>query len=136
MPTPRDHHAAAALDGKLHAIGGRVDGSYARNLDAHEVYEPARNAWTARPRLPTPRSGIAAAVLGRRIFVFGGEAPAGTFGQVEAYDGDGDRWSNHAPMPTPRHGLAAVPHGGRIYVLSGGPRPGGSYSTVNEVFAP
>ena len=35
-----------------------------------------------------------------------------------------------------RHGLAAVPHGARIYVLSGGPRPGGSYSTANEVFSP
>jgi hypothetical protein len=39
-------------------------------------------------------------------------------------------------MPTPRHGLAAVAEGGRVYVISGGPRPGGSFSSVNEVFTP
>jgi hypothetical protein len=32
------------------------------------------------------RSGIAAAVLEGRMFVFGGEAPADTFNQTEAYD--------------------------------------------------
>jgi hypothetical protein len=68
--------------------------------------------------------------------VFGGEAPAGTFGQVEAYDAAAGRWSALPPMPTPRHGLAAVALGGRIHVLSGGPRPGGSYSDAHEVLAP
>jgi hypothetical protein len=34
--------------------------------------------------MPTARSGIAAAVLEGRMFAFGGEAPAGTFNQVEA----------------------------------------------------
>ena len=36
--------------------------------------------------MPTARSGIAAALLGGRMFVFGGEAPAGTFNQAQAYD--------------------------------------------------
>jgi len=41
--------------------------------------------------LPTARSGIAAAVLEGRMFVFGGEAPTGTFNQAEAYDGQEQR---------------------------------------------
>jgi N-acetylneuraminic acid mutarotase len=89
-----------------------------------------------RAALPTARSGIAVAVLDGRIFVFGGEAPMGTFDQVEGYDPATDRWTTWAPMPTPRHGLGAAAVGGRIFVISGGPRPGGSYSAMNEVFTP
>jgi Kelch motif len=115
---------------------GSLDGSYARNLDAHHVYDPVTNRWTAEPPLPTVRSGIAAAVLGPRLFVLGGEAPTGTFGQVEVYDTALSRWSALAPMPTPRHGLTAIAFEGRIHVLSGGPHPGGSYSAVHEVLSP
>src|SRR5262249_61191477 len=107
MPTPRDHHAAAAVDGKLHVIGGRRNVDYRVNMDAHEAYDPTRNAWSRRAALPTPRSGIAAAVLGGRIFVVGGEGPGGTFPQVEVYDPAGDRWVSMSPLPTPRHGPAA-----------------------------
>jgi Kelch motif protein len=136
MPVPRDHLGAAAVGGKLHVVGGRLDGSYARNLDAHHVYDPASNQWVAAAPLPTARSGVAATVLGSRLFVFGGEAPTGTFGQVEVYDVTVGRWSTLAPMPTPRHGLTAIAFEGRIHVLSGGPQPGGSYSAVHEVLSP
>ncbi|MBI3079664.1 MAG: galactose oxidase, partial [Deltaproteobacteria bacterium] len=86
--------------------------------------------------MPTPRSGIAAATLGGRIFVFGGESPAGTFNQTEAYDPGRNTWTVRDPMPTARHGLGAAVVGQSIYVLSGGPRPGGSFSSANEVFTP
>lgn len=39
-------------------------------------------------------------------------------------------------MPTARHGLGAAVVEGVIYVIGGGPRPGGSYSAVNEAFIP
>ena len=84
--------------------------------------------------MPTACSGIAAAVLEGRMFVFGGEAPSGTFNQVEAYDAKGKRWRRHARMPMARHGLGAAAVAGRIYVISGGPTPGDSVSAVNEIF--
>jgi N-acetylneuraminic acid mutarotase len=136
LPTARDHLAAAVVGGRLYAIGGRLDGSYARNLSLNEEYDPATDRWRSRAPLPTARSGIAAAALDRKIFVFGGESPAGTFNQVEAYDPTQDAWSAWAPLPTARHGLGAVALGGRIFVVSGGPRPGGSSSVANEVFMP
>jgi hypothetical protein len=83
---------------------------------------------------PFPRR--AAAVLQGRIFVVGGEAPSGTFHHLEAYDPKSDRWTSYARMPTPRHGLGTAVHAGRIYVISGGPTPGASYSSANEIFTP
>jgi N-acetylneuraminic acid mutarotase len=121
---------------KLYAIGGRVDGSYAKNLAHNEEYDPKTGRWRARGPIPTARSGIAAAVLKERIFVFGGESPAGTFNQTESYDPAKNEWQSWVPMPTARHGLGAAVLGNQIYVLSGGPKPGGSYSSVNEVFTP
>ena len=96
----------------------------------------AADRWEARAPLPTARSGIAAAVLDGRMFVFGCEAPGGTFHQVEAYDGRSNGWSSHARMPTARHGLGAAVVAGRIYVISGGPTPGASASAANEIFSP
>ena len=126
----------AALDGRLYAIGGRIDGSYSRNLAVNESYDPAADAWQPRAPLPTARSGIAASVLNGNIIVVGGEAPSGTFNQVEAYAPQSDTWSEYARMPTARHGLGSAVVAGKMYVISGGPRPGASFSAANEIFTP
>jgi N-acetylneuraminic acid mutarotase len=86
--------------------------------------------------MPTARSGVAAAVLEGRMLIFGGEGPAGTFNQVEAYAAGNNGWSSLARMPTARHGLGAAAVAGRIYVVSGGPTPGDSVSAANEIFVP
>ena len=124
------------VNGKLYAIGGRVNGNSANNLDVNEVYDPGTNTWSRLAPLPTARSGIAAAVLGERIYVFGGENPEMVFNENEAYETASNTWTRLAPLPTARHGLGAVTFGGVIYVLAGGTRPGLSASTLNEVFAP
>jgi N-acetylneuraminic acid mutarotase len=77
LPTPRSPACRPrattwlwpATDGRLYAVGGRVDGNYSRNLAANE----ATDRWEARVPLPTARKDIAAAVLDGRTFVFGGE---------------------------------------------------------------
>src|SRR5262249_27768690 len=61
--------AAAAMDGRLYAVGGRIDGNYSRNLASNEAYDPATDRWEQRAPMPTARSGIAAAVLEGRMFV-------------------------------------------------------------------
>ena len=133
MPTPRDHLAVAALDGQVHAIGGRSP-SLGLTGTTHEVYEPLTNAWSAAAPLPTGRSGIGAAVLGGRIHVLGGEADH-TFPENEAYDPSTQTWQSLAPLPTPRHGIGVVTFGNAIYVLAGGRTPGDSRSNVVEVFS-
>ena len=65
-----------------------------------------------------------------------GEAPSGTFNQVEAYAPPSDTWSEYTPMPTARHGLGSAVVAGKMYVISGGPHPGASFSAANEIFTP
>jgi hypothetical protein len=86
--------------------------------------------------MPTHRSGIGAATLGGGIYVVGGEAPEGTFAQVEIFDPAANRWTRGPDLPTPRHGLGVVEHQGRLYVLAGGPTPGGSASAAVEILEP
>ena len=121
---------------RLYAIGGRVHGSYARNLAVNDAYNPTTNRWLTRTPMPTPRSGIAAAVLGGKILIFGGEATDGTFDAAEVYDPQADSWTSTTPLPTARHGLGAAAVEGRVYVIAGGPTPGGSVSALNEIFTP
>ncbi len=136
LPTPRDHLAAVTVGETLYAIGGRVRLNYRENLPTVEAYHVESNQWFPKADMPTPRSGIAAGVLNGWVYVFGGESGEGTFHQNERYDARLNRWQTMAPMPTARHGLGAAAVAGHIYVLSGGPRPGGSYSRLNEIFIP
>src|SRR6185295_10515542 len=113
---------------------GRLNGSYAQNLAITEAYDPTTDRWTRVADMPTARSGITAGVIRETIYVVGGEAPEGTFRVNEAYRPEVDQWQVVAPMPTSRHGLGSAVVAERFYVIGGGPRPGGSYSDVNEVF--
>lgn len=136
LPTPRDHLAAAAIGETLYAIGGRVRLNYRENLSTVEAYDTTSKQWVPKADMPTPRSGIATGVVNGWIYVFGGESGEGTFHQNERYSPQFNRWQTMAPMPTSRHGLGAATVNGYVYVLTGGPRPGGSYSRLNEIYIP
>lgn len=136
LPTARDHLAAATWNGRVYAIGGRLDRDYSQNLGTVEVYDSRKAAWVKTTDLPTARSGITAAVIDDAIYVFGGEGPSGTFAANEAYHPKSRRWRTMAPMPSSRHGLGSAVVGREIFVVAGGPKPGGSFSNVNEVFRP
>jgi len=47
-----------------------------------------------------------------------------------------NKWDQGLAMPTARHGLVAVANDDKIYVIGGGPNPGGSRSSANEIFLP
>jgi N-acetylneuraminic acid mutarotase len=136
MLTPRDHLSSAVIEGSIFVIGGRQPdiGPLFKDLNQNERYDPANDTWISSKPLPTNRSGLTAASLDGKIYVFGGESTKRTFDTNEKYDPKTDSWTSESPMPTPRHGLAAVSIGDKIYVIAGGPKPGGTGSHMNEIF--
>jgi N-acetylneuraminic acid mutarotase len=140
MPTPRDHLAAAVVNGRLYAIGGR-HGSIGNSMTINEMFDPHTQRWTAKAPMPTRRSGMAAAVSGRRIYIFGGEDKKEigcvTFNATESYNPDTDQWATHAQMAHARHGLGAAALDGRMYVIAGGPVSASARGgNANEAFTP
>jgi N-acetylneuraminic acid mutarotase len=119
----RDHMGVAVVDGKIHAIAGRMD-SYDFNTGLNAVYDPKTDAWTFRAPLPTPRSGPSCVYINGKIVVFGGEATGKVFGTNEAYDPKTDTWEQLTPMAIPRHGLhgaTCAVIGNMVHVPGGGP---------------
>jgi N-acetylneuraminic acid mutarotase len=66
--------------------------------------------------MPTARSGIAAAVVNNKLWVFGGEDPENlvVHAEVEVYDPVTNSWGREANMPLPRHGIWASVIGNQI----------------------
>ncbi|KAK0623918.1 hypothetical protein B0T14DRAFT_428655 [Immersiella caudata] len=143
MPGARDHAAYAQVDSKLYVLAGRENGVRAVK-DTVFILDLANLAagWkTSAARMPTARGGLVAAVLGTKIYTFGGEgnlAPntRGVFNQTEVYDTVGDSWSREAAMKLPRHGTSAVGVGGKIYIPGGGIVEGVGATKTFDVFTP
>lgn len=129
----REHTAAAAADGRVYAVAGRV-ATLESNLVSVESIDPSAFApeWREEPDLQFSRGGIAAATVDDAVCVVGGEEPGGTIATVECLvDG---AWRTVAELTEPRHGLGVVAgEDGRLHALAGGPEPGLFVSTAHEV---
>jgi hypothetical protein len=53
-------------------VGGEDLSPGGSTYPQHEVYDPATDSWQPGPPLPTPRHGLAAQVVGGRLYVIGG----------------------------------------------------------------
>ncbi len=136
MKVARNHLAAVVADGYFYAIAGRSG----RLRDEVERFDPVREVWENRKDIPTARGGIAAAVVGGSIFVFGGEGnsadPFGIFAQVERYDVELDEWSTESPMSVPRHGIGAAVIADRVFIPGGSDVQGFGTTDSHTVYVP
>jgi N-acetylneuraminic acid mutarotase len=134
MPTARRHLAAAAVNGKIYAIGGFNLDTY--DLATVEEYDPLGDAWTTKPDMPTGRYKLAAASVDGKIYAIGG---ANDLATVEKYDPlvTAYAWTTKLAMWTGRQALAAAAVNGKIYtiggVCAGGPGDG---CNANEQYKP
>jgi N-acetylneuraminic acid mutarotase len=135
MPTARSEIAGAVLNDKIYIIGGRTTGM-ASNVNANEAYDPLTDKWIILEPMPSKRGGLSSAAIAVNgsIYVFGGGQPTSTFSNNEKFDVVSDAWISEMGMPTARHGLVAVAIADLIYVIGGGPQPGGSSSSLTEIF--
>ena len=127
LPTPRNHVFAAAANGRIYLIGGRLGAVSIANgstTDIVEEYDPATDRWGfLKNRMPTPRdSGIAAVYL-NKIYIAGGQSITAISNSVsralEVYDPASNTWDSLENIPTARHGIGGGVIGSRLYVVGG-----------------
>lgn len=140
IPEGRDHAGAAIVGSKFYILGGRDHGQ-ANVKDTVFVLDLCNleGGWKTRnARMPTARGGIAAGVIGNKVYTFGGEGntaiESGVFDEIEAYDTKADRWESVGTMKIPRHGTYAVSVGKRVYIPGGGVLQGGAAVADFDVF--
>ena len=77
-------------------------------------------AWRRLAPVPTERTEVAAAAVGRRIWVLGGYAPDGaTLATAEVYDTATDTWSRGPDLPVAVNHAMAATLDGVLYVAGG-----------------
>src|SRR5205814_8547714 len=104
MPTGRTDLAAAAIDGKLYAVGGSGG-----NLNELEVYEtPEPNAWTGKTGMPTARHGLAAAAIDGQLYAVGGGNNSSVLNKMEDDDEAADNSARTTARMTARSWIVAA----------------------------
>ena len=108
-----------ALNGRIHAIGGRDPGI--ETVDTHEIYDPATDSWTLAAPLPVARDHLGIVVLDGKIHVFGGRTGA-TMNPVarhDVYDPATDSWSQAGDLNVARSAGAGFVLDGKIIYAGG-----------------
>ena len=113
LAVPRFDHTASLLpDGRVIVVGGSTLGydEYgdhdSSQLDSVEIFDPAKETWTAGPPLPRPSTGHLAVTLhdgriliGSGIYARNGDLAARLVDRPWIYDPDSNRWSSLPPPP-------------------------------------
>jgi hypothetical protein len=80
----------------------------------------AESFWNNGASMPTPRTEIAAALVGDNTYVIGGfDKSGGVTDIVEVYNLKNNSWTKVAPIPQPLHHTFAASYNGKIYVVGG-----------------
>jgi N-acetylneuraminic acid mutarotase len=147
MPTGRNHFFAAAVDGKIYAVNGRLGTSFVTMSDVTDIveeYDPKTDIWRYMGRSPTRRGDVAGGVHNGQIYVLGGEyeEPRGkvTFWAFEAYDPKANSWRVLPHLQIARHGGVAAFIGNELHAAGGSFQSDGmpgifSQMATHEVFS-
>lgn len=134
-PLFRCHASAVAYNGRVYVVGGWNASSTVRYTQV-DVYDPATNAWSLGTPLPggTFRGGMAAAVLGDKLYLVGGTVSTSTpcSNTMAIFDFATSTWSTGAAMSTVRCSPAAAVVNGRIYVAGGWDGASAFHATVES----
>ena len=121
---PVTHMGVVVVDEQVWLIGGFTGEVHPGPVTAAvQVYDTRTNSWNFGPSLPDARGSNAAALVGRKIHVFGGVLPDRHTDAGDHYVLDVDDlaagWRSAAPLPNPRNHLAAASLGGKVYAIGG-----------------
>lgn len=116
MPDGRAGHTLVAVEDRLYVIGGVGKGA-----ERIFVYHLKSRSWSVAPlRLPSARTGLAAAYLDGRIYVAGGRSENGkNSARLDILDLKSSIWRRGAKLPGARAGLTMAAIGGRLHIAGG-----------------
>jgi serine/threonine protein kinase/N-acetylneuraminic acid mutarotase len=134
LPLPLHHFTAVTYEGEAVVIGGFVPGDELTSNQSGDVYALREGTWQKLPSLKHPRAAAAAAVVGDKIVVAGGQAGGELVPQTEVFDGE--RWTDAAEIPTPREHLGAASDGRYLYTVGGRELSAAENSTAFERYDP
>ncbi len=119
MPIPTAEMGVIECEGKVHVVGG-----YARqnvNSAFHQVYDPTAGSWSMKAPIPFANNHLSLAVIGSRIYSFGGftEQNRCPHSKCFVYDVVSDEWEPLPNLIRPRGAISAVALDGVIHLLGG-----------------
>jgi N-acetylneuraminic acid mutarotase len=139
LPSQRNHLTGAAINGRIHVVGGRLGQGLSNQMTTvHEVYDPQSGSWTTAAPMLRARSGMNGVMARGCFHVWGGEGPAGMFPDHDYYDPRSNEWIRLRDMTLPVHGVYGSAFvDGVIWAPGGGTNIGGNHgSQHNQVFVP
>jgi hypothetical protein len=129
------------VNGKFYVIGGFRGSVMAPLVDdstaAVDMFDPAAKRWETRKNMLRPRMNHSVAVLGSRIFVFGGQAGSAVdsalYDVVDVYEPVNDSWTTWAShMPRYRSGAGLAVVDGIVFLIGGFNRAEGLLASVEQ----
>jgi N-acetylneuraminic acid mutarotase len=134
LPAALHHASAVTYKGEAVVIGGFIPGEELTSEQSNRTYALRGGSWEQLPALNHPRAAAAAAVVGDKIVVVGGQADGKLVPQTEVFDGE--RWTDVAEIPTPREHLSAASDGRYLYAVGGRELSADKNSTAIERYDP
>ena len=138
LPYIAQYLAAAALGGKVYAVGG--GGTQNPGDTRLTMFDPATQMWTSRAPMLVSRAFLGATTAGGLLYAIGGSnatllGSSSTLASVERYDPGTDAWTMGASMSAARRGLVAGSVNGIIYAAGGADDGGNAVGTL-EAYNP
>jgi hypothetical protein len=128
MPEPLTHAGQVVHGTTVWLIGGFVGNNPGPGTSHVWKYNTLTNTWSRGPSLPVARGAGAAAIVGDKIYFFGGLDHANSdanpvktdYADTYVFDTNGGTsWRKLAPFPNARNHLAGVALNGMVYAIGG-----------------
>lgn len=134
-------HSAVVVDGTtIWLVGGYVGDHPGPATTSVWKYNTVTDTWSAGPKLPEPRGGGGAGIIGRTLYFFGGTSrPAGTTLDPDEPDvwalnlDGGTSWTAKAGLPNPRNHIGSAVVGGKLYAIGGQHKEDETHGLQNDL---
>ncbi len=129
LPRPRSDLSAVTLGNTAYLIGGYDGATY----DPHVLATSDGRRFRTVARLPVPVRSAAVAGTGNRIWVFGGQTPAGLTQVIQQVSLTTGRAAVVGHLPSPLSGATGLTLGGQIFIAGGQINRHGNVSQLETV---